>query len=265
MSQDSRDLYLEQSEAIATIFINRPDQRNAMNFAMWHELKRLAARIEADDQVRVLIIRGAGGNAFSAGADIAEFDRLRSNSAQARVYSEALDGALDALWDLGKPIIAMIQGFCVGGGLELACTADLRIAAEGSRFGIPTAKLGVLVGYREMRRLLALVGPGGMAEILLAGRILQAEEARQLGLITRIVPPDEIEAHVNKTAEEIAQMAPLIHRWHKRIMRTVLTNPSLSNLTPEEEALPFASFDTEDFLEGRRAFLEKRNPVFKGK
>jgi enoyl-CoA hydratase len=265
MNQDNQDIYLEQSDSKATIVINRPEQRNALNYDMWTDLRRLATEIAADDSVRVLIIRGAGGKAFSAGADIAEFDRIRSNSTQARVYSEALDGALDALWDLNKPVIAMIQGFCVGGGLELACTADLRIAAEGSRFGIPTARLGVLVGYREMRRLLQLVGPGGAAEILLAGRILDAAEALQLGLITRVVPADEIEEYVHKTANDIAQMAPLIHRWHKRIMRTVLTNPSLSNLTAEEEALPFASFDTEDFQEGRRAFLEKRRPVFRGR
>jgi enoyl-CoA hydratase len=262
---DQDPIYLERNDSVATIVINRPAHRNAISYDMWLELRRLAAQVAADDAIRVLIIRGSGSESFSAGADIAEFDTRRNNSQQARVYSQAFDGAMDAIWDVGKPVIAMIQGFCVGGGLELACAADLRIAAEGSRFGIPTARLGVLVGYREMRRLLQLVGPGGASEILLAGRILNADEALRIGLITRIVPAAMIEQTVHDTATDMAGMAPLIHRWHKQIMRTVLTNPSLSNLSPEQEALPFSSFDTEDFQEGRKAFLEKRRAVFRGK
>src|SRR5215469_12969201 len=254
MAEKMSNIYLERSGGVGTITINRPAQRNAISQDMWLELKRLAAVVDADDEIRVLIIRGAGGEAFSAGADIAEFDKCRNDSAQARVYSDAFDGALDAIWDLGKPVIAMIQGFCVGGGLELACCADLRIAAEGSRFGIPTARLGVLVGYREMRRLLYLVGAGVASEILLAAKILDAAEALRVGLVSSVADPDAIEDQVYSTAEEIAGMAPLIHLWHKRIMRTVLVNPSLENLTADQEALPFACFDTEDFQEGRRAF-----------
>jgi enoyl-CoA hydratase/carnithine racemase len=265
MVQEQSKLYLEQRGPIATIVINRPEQRNAISYEMWRELKRLAAEITSRDEIRVAIIRGAGEEAFSAGADISEFDERRNNSAQARLYSEAFDGAMDAVWAIEKPTISMIRGFCVGGGLELACCTDLRIAAEGSRFGIPTARLGVLVGYREMRRLLELVGPAGAAEILLAARILNGEEALRMGLITRLVSADRLEQEVYQTAEQIAEMAPLIHHWHKRIMRTVLQKPTLEGLTPEEEALPFACFDTEDFQEGKRAFLEKRRPVFRGR
>jgi enoyl-CoA hydratase/carnithine racemase len=265
MSEEKGNLYLDRRGPIATITINRPDQRNAISYNMWLELKRLASRVNDDADIRVLVIRGAGADAFSAGADITEFDKCRNNSAQARVYSDAFDGALDAIWDLGKPVIAMIQGFCVGGGLELACCADLRIAADGSRFGIPTARLGVLVGYREMRRLIHLVGVGGASEILLGARILDAHEALSMGLVTRVVTPSRLEEEVHATAEDMAQMAPLIHRWHKQIIRTVLTNPGLAGLTPDQEATPFACFDTEDFQEGRRAFLEKRSPVFRGR
>ncbi len=265
MVQTQTKVYLEQRGPLATIIINRPEQRNAINHEMWLELERLAVELNADEATRVVVIRGAGEEAFSAGADIAEFGERRNDSSQARVYSEAFDGALDAIWALNKPTISMIRGFCIGGGLELACCTDLRIAAEGSRYGIPTARLGVLVGYREMRRLLQLVGPGGAAEILIAARILGGEDALRLGLITRLVSAEELEAEVLKTAEEIAGMAPLIQRCHKQIMRTVLHRPSLEGLTPEEEALPFSCFDTEDFQEGRRAFLEKRKPVFRGR
>jgi len=265
MVQPQAKLYVEQRGHVATIVINRPDQRNAINYEMWLELKRLADELNAQAETRVVVIRGAGEDAFSAGADIAEFGERRNDSAEARGYSEAFDGALDAVWELDKPTISMIRGFCFGGGLELACCTDLRIAAEGSRFGIPTARLGVLVGYREMRRLLQLVGPGGVAELLLAARTLRGEEALRWGLISRLVPVEELETEVLKTAEEIASMAPLIHRWHKQIIRTVLREPSLEGLTPEEEAIPFACFDTEDFQEGKRAFLEKRKPVFRGR
>jgi enoyl-CoA hydratase/carnithine racemase len=265
MIDETGDLYLEHRGSVATITINRPGQRNAISYDMWLELKRLAGVVDRSDDIRVLVIRGGGGEAFSAGADIAEFDKYRNDSARARVYSDAFDGALDAIWELGKPVIAMIQGFCVGGGLELACCADLRIAAEGSRFGIPTARLGVLVGYREMRRLLHLVGVSVASDILLAARILDADEALSAGLVTRVVAPAELDEEVYSIASDIAGMAPLIHRWHKQIMRTVLRNPGLEGLTADQEALPFECFDTEDFQEGRRAFLEKRAPVFRGR
>jgi enoyl-CoA hydratase/carnithine racemase len=265
MAEQKGDLYLGRCGQIATITINRPAQRNAISYDMWLELRRLANQVDADPEIRVLVIRGAGGEAFSAGADIGEFDNRRNDSTQAKIYSDAFDGALDAIWELGKPVIAMIQGFCVGGGLELACCADLRMAAEGSRFGIPTARLGVLVGYREMRRLVHLVGVGVASDILLAARILDGEEALKAGLVSRVLEADALEDKVYSTAEDVAGMAPLIHRWHKQIMRTVLQNPSLKNLTPDQEAIPFACFDTEDFQEGRRAFLEKQPPVFRGR
>ncbi|MGH9763926.1 MAG: enoyl-CoA hydratase-related protein [Blastocatellia bacterium] len=266
MSYENKEhIFLERRGPVATIVVNRPLVRNAINYAMWRVIRRFAADVESDQSIRALILRGAGGEAFSAGADIGEFERCRNDSKQARVYSEAFDGALDAIWNLGKPVIAMIDGVCVGGGLELACCADIRIAAEGGRFGIPTARLGVLVGYREMRRLVQLIGIGAASDILISARIFNAEEALRIGLISRIVTHSDLEKTVYDLAADVAGMAPLIHREHKRIMRTVLENPSLSKLSPEQDALPFSSFDTEDFQEGRRAFLEKRRPVFKGR
>src|SRR5215471_14164497 len=235
MSNQEFNLCLDSRGSIATITINRPAQRNAISHDMWLELRRLANQVDADPDLRVLVIRGAGGEAFSAGADIAEFDKCRNDSTQARIYSDAFDGALDAIWELGKPVIAMIQGFCVGGGLELACCADLRIAGEGSRFGIPTARLGVLVGYREMRRLIYLVGAGIASDILLSARILDAREARNVGLVSRVVTAGMLEKEVYGTAEDMTQMAPLIHRGHKQIMRTVLANPGLTGMTGDQE------------------------------
>ncbi|HZS43641.1 MAG TPA: enoyl-CoA hydratase-related protein [Blastocatellia bacterium] len=262
---NEKSIYVERDGPVATVVINRPNQRNAINLEMWSEIKRISIDLDRDENVRAVVFRGAGTEAFSAGADISEFDEHRNSSEQGRAYSAVFDGALDAVWDIGKPVISMIRGFCVGGGLELACCTDLRIAAVGSRFGIPTAKLGVLVGYREMRRLIQLVGTGGVAHILLGARILNGDEALRMGLITSLVPEDQLESTVYKLAHEIAGMSPLIHRWHKQIIRTVLQKPTLDNLTPEEAAVPFACFDSEDFQEGKRAFLEKRRPVFRGK
>ncbi|MGH7377569.1 MAG: enoyl-CoA hydratase/isomerase family protein, partial [Candidatus Methylomirabilales bacterium] len=151
------------------------------------------------------------------------------------------------------------------GGCELATFTDIRVAAENSRFGIPSAKLGLLVGYREMQRLVRLVGPGVAMDLLLTARLMDAEEALRVGLISRLVPLAEIEETAWKLAVEVASLAPLAHRGHKQILETVLTNPRLKGLTPQQKRLPFACYDTADFHEGRRAFLEKRRAKFKGR
>ena len=260
-----QEILLARANGVATITINRPSQRNAVTYAMWHRLAALMAELQADPDVRVVIFRGAGTQAFSAGADIAEFEEQRKNSALASKYHAAVEEALEAIAHLPRPTIAMVAGYCVGGGLELATAADLRIAADNARFGIPTAKLGIVVGYREMARLIQLVGSGMTMDILLTARVVEAEEALRIGLISRLVPLDELESYTEKVAAEIAGSAPLSHRWHKQMLETVLRDPGLERLTPEEKKLTFACFDTEDFQEGRRAFLEKRKPVFRGR
>ncbi|MFQ5658459.1 MAG: enoyl-CoA hydratase-related protein [Candidatus Methylomirabilales bacterium] len=261
----NEELLLTVKDGIATITINRPDQRNAVTYDMWKRLGEYMTELGNDSDVRVVIVRGAGAAAFSAGADIAEFEEQRSNSILARKYHVAVEEALESVAHFPKPTIAMVAGYCVGGGLELVTGADLRIAADNSRFGIPTAKLGIFMPYREMFQLVRLVGAGRALDMLLTARRVDADEAAQIGLVSRLVPLAELEQHTYQVAAEIASYAPLSHRWHKQVLEMIIRNPGLDGLTPEQADLPFACFDTEDFQEGRRAFLEKRKPEFRGR
>ena len=261
----SATISVQQQDGIATVTFNRPDQRNAIDYHGWLELQKIATGLATDDQVKVVVFTGEGDAAFSAGADIKDFPEYRNSSDTAKVYAAAFDGALDAIEELPQPTICLIKGFCVGGGCELAMAADLRIAAENSRFGVPIARLGILLGYSEMRRLVELVGPGTALYLLLSGRLIDAQEALRTGMVNRVVPLGEIDGYTYELAREVADLAPLSHQRHKRILRTVLRNPSLEGLTPEEEHLPFANFDSQDFQEGRRVFVERRTPRFTGK
>jgi enoyl-CoA hydratase len=257
-------ILLERQPPLATVIINRPKQRNAVNFHMWGELARLLSRLDADRSIRAVVITGAGNEAFSAGADIQDFEQYRSDSAKGREYNKAVDGLLTALTEMGTPTISMIQGFAAGGGCEIAVATDLRIAAEGSRLGIPVARLGITVGHREMRGLVNLVGKGNALYILLSGRLLDAPEALRIGLINQVVPPEELRPYTYQLAQEIAALAPLSHAVNKRTLNQVLAKPSLADLTPEEADLHLIQFDTRDYREGYRAFLEKRKPHFIG-
>ena len=258
-------IVVEQDDGVATVTFNRPKQRNAIDYDGWLRLGRIAAELAQQDGVKVVVFAGEGNEAFSAGADIKDFGRYRNDSTTAKEYAEAFDGALDAIEALPKPTLSLIKGHCIGGGCELSMATDLRIAADNGRFGIPVARLGILIGYKEMRRLVNLVGAGSASYILLSGRTIDAEEALRMGLVNRVVPLNEVDAHVYELAGEMAAYAPLSQRRHKRILQTVLQNPSLDGLTPEVEHLPFANFDSEDFHEGRRAFEERRAPHFKGR
>ena len=261
----SDKVIVDVADSVGTITLNRPGQHNAIDFEMWGLLRNAALRLGADDGVRVVILTGAGDKAFSAGADIKDFPAHRSNSDLARDYADAFEGALDAIEQMPKPVICMIRGICVGGGCELSMAADLRIASTGSTFGVPVAKIGVLVGYNEMRRLLHLVGPGHAANLLLTARRIDEQEALRIGLLTEVVPADRLEEHTYALAREMTTYAPLSQSAHKRIVRAVLANPGLDALTDEERRLPLSIFDTEDGQEGYRAFMEKRPPRFRGR
>jgi len=261
----NQDILLEKRDGIATITFNRPESRNAINFQGWQELRRIADELATDNDVRVVVFTGSGDQAFSAGADIKDFQEYRHDSTSAAVYAEAFDGATDAIEAIPKPTISLIKGFCIGGGCELSMATDIRIAAQNSRFGIPVAKLSILIGYAEMRRLLQLVGPGHANYILMSGRQLDIAEALRIGLVNQVVPLVDIDEYVYELAQEMVPLAPLSQSRHKEIMRTVLQNPGLDGLTEEEKKLPFANFDSADFREGRQAFLERRTPKFEGR
>lgn len=255
---------LQRQPPVATLIFNRPSQRNAISFTMWGQIAQMLADLDADREVRVVVFTGAGKEAFSAGADIKDFEEHRSDSVRGRAYNQAVNSVLTTLHNMATPTISMIHGYAVGGGCELAIATDLRIAADDSRFGIPVAKLGITAGHQEMQGLVNLVGKGNAMYILLTARLLDAQEALRIGLVNQVLPKDELESYTYQLAEEIASLAPLSHAVNKQTLGQVLAKPCLADLTPEEAVLPLTQFDTRDYKEGYRAFLEKRRPSFVG-
>ena len=256
-------ILLRREPPVATVTINRPAQRNAISFTMWGQLTELMNDLDNDRDIRCVVIAGAGDEAFSAGADISDFEAHRSDSQRGRIYNRAVDGLLEKVAEMGTPVISMIDGFAAGGGCELAVATDLRIASEHSRLGIPVARLGITIGHREMYGLVNLVGKGNALYILLSGRLLDAAESLRIGLVNQVVPPEQLEAVAYKLAADIASLAPLSHAVNKKTLNQVLAKPSL-DLTPDEADLPLTQFDTRDYQEGYRAFLQKRRPTFIG-
>ena len=256
---------LERRGSVATIVIDSPERRNAISYDGWLRLSGIARSLANDPETRVVVITGSGDEAFSAGADIKDFDRYRTDSGQARVYQSAFDDAVAAIESLAVPTLCKIKGYCVGGGCELTLATDIRIAADNAQFGVPAARLGIVIGYEEMRRLVELIGPGRASYLLMSGRIVGVEEAHGFGLVDQVVPLGEVDEYVSDLAEEMSRLAPLSHMQHKQIMKRVTEDPQLSGLTAEDRDLPFVNFDSEDFGEGRRAFLERRKPRFQGR
>jgi len=255
-------ILLARDGAIATVTLNNPEKLNALGLGSWKRLGETMRELDADKSLRCIVIRGAGGKAFAAGADISEFETTRKNARVAKKYGEVLEATMGAIARCRHPIIAMIHGVCVGGGLEIVSQCDLRICGASSRFGIPINKLGLVVGYGEMQGLIDLIGRAAALEILLEGRVFGAEEAKAKGLVNRVVPDDKVEEESMAAARRIAEGAPLVARWHKKFARR-LAEPRPPTKTERDEA--YACFDTEDFKIGVEAFLSKRKPEFKGK
>jgi enoyl-CoA hydratase/carnithine racemase len=247
---------------IATVVLNRPDRLNALNRAMWTRLGEAMRRLSADDALRCIVVRGAGDKAFAAGADIAEFASERADAKQAKEYGRIIHETMQAVARCRHPTVALIRGACVGGGLEIAAMCDLRVAGTSSRFGIPVNKLGLTMAYGELMGLLALVGRAVALEILLEGRVFDAEEAYRKGLVNRVVPDDKVEDEAYAAARRIADGAPLVNRWHKQFIERLAVT---AELAPHEWDEGFECFDTDDYHEGVAAFLEKRKPDFRGR
>jgi len=248
--------------AIATVVLNRPDKLNALTKGMWQALGDAIATLSADDSLRCIILRGAGEKAFSPGNDIGEFATERFNKAQAIVYGHAMHATAKALADCRHPLVAQIHGVCVGGGLEIAALCDLRICGESSRFGAPIKNLGLVMAYPEMAPLVRLVGSTVALEILLEGRIFDAQEAKEKRLVTRVVPDGQVAAETLATAQRVADGSPLVARWHKKFARRLADSRPLTAAEADE---CFDCFDTEDFRIGYAAFLAKKKPVFVGR
>lgn len=261
---DSDHILINKHENVATVTFNRPDQRNAISYEMWQTISSIMRDSDEDNEVRCIIFRGAGGKAFSAGADIKDFDEHRYDSKSAAVYAEAFEGALEIIENCSKPTVSAIQGFCVGGGLELAAATDIRIVAESSKFGVPVAKLGLTAGWDELRRMISVAGVAAVKYMLLSGRIIEIDDAERFGIVTSRVSDEDFNGAVDDLARQIAVGAPLAARDHKIMIGRLAKNPDTASLTDEEFALQFRVFDSADFREGVRAFKQKRRAEFIG-
>ena len=248
--------------AVFTVVIDNPGKLNALGLADWAELGRTMAAISGNDAIRCVVVRGAGDRAFSAGADISEFPETRANAGHAEKYGAVVARALKAIQECAQPTLAMINGVCTGGGVEIACSCDIRIAARSARFGVPINRLGHAFAYAEMAPVVAAIGPALVLELLLEGRIMESAEAERRGLVSRVVDDGLLEAEVAAAAGRITAGAPLANRATKRFLRR-LADPR--PLTAEETAEAYALCDSADYAEGLAAFLAKRPPKFEGR
>ncbi len=255
-------ILVECNQTTATVTLNKPEKMNALDLEMWGGLARAFQGLAADDSLRCVVLRGAGDKAFAAGADVAEFATVRSSVEQARAFAKVTHSAMQAISTCPHPVIALIEGACVGGGLEIASMCDMRICGASSRFGIPVKRLGLVVSYSELRPLVALVGSAMALEILLEGRLFDANEALAKGLVNRVVADADVEKEVLAAAARISEGAPLVARWHKKFVRR-LADPA--PLTDDEIDECYACFETEDFNIGYEAFLGKTRAAFKGR
>ncbi len=249
---------------VGYVIFNNPERLNAVSLEMWAATSQILDGFAKDDEVRVVVLTGAGGKAFVSGADISKFESERSTLDATRIYNATVEKAYAGVQEFPKPTIAMIRGYCIGGGLGLAVCCDLRICSDNSRFAVPAAKLGLGYSYAGLRRLIDIIGPAFAREIFFTARQFDAEEARLMGLVNRAVPQAELEAYVKDYAEAIAGNAPLTVKAVKYIVGEVMKDESKRNVARCAEMVE-QCFASNDFIEGRRAFMEKRKPAFTGK
>lgn len=257
---DEAPILLARDGAIARLILNRPGRHNAISLEMWQALPRLAAEIDGDPAIKAVIVTGAGGKAFSSGADIGEFATVYATPESSRAYNDAVRAGFHAVERIAKPTVAMVNGICVGGGCGLALNCDLRFAAEGARFGITPAKLGLVYSFADTKRLVDTVGPARAKDILFSGRLVEAEEALRIGLIDRLLPPDRLEAETVDYVTGLSRLSQYTIRATKRIVQEMVDGADAE--TPVSRRLFDDSFAGEDFREGYAAFLAKRPPGF---
>lgn len=254
----------EKTGGIGWMTFNNPARRNAIGFAMREAILEILANFESDPDVRVIVMRGAGDKAFVSGSDISEFAERRATPEQ-RVIYEALSAQVnEAYGQIEKPLIAMIQGFCLGGGLGTAMQSDIRIASDDSQFGIPAASLSIGYPFHNMKKIIDVVGPAKTKEIMFTGRRFSAAEALAMGLVNQVVPTVALEKTVHELAATIAANAPLTIRASKTIVTEAMKNPDDRDLALCHDQVE-ACMNSADFAEGRTAFMEKRRPKFIGK
>jgi enoyl-CoA hydratase len=262
MSQTDKILSRKEG-GVGFVIFNNPERHNAVSLDMWEAARRILDDFVTDDDVRVVVLTGAGGKAFISGADISKFASERATVEAQRAYNAKTDATYSSIAEFPKPTIAMIRGYCIGGGLGLATCCDLRICTDNSRFAVPAAKLGIGYGYNGLKRLVDIVGPAFAKEIFYTARQFDAQEAAVMRLVNRVVRQAELETYVKSITDMICANAPLTIKAVKVTVAEVLREDSKRDIA-RSAAMVEACFSSRDYTEGRTAFMEKRKPVFTG-